>query len=390
MPNIYAIADRHRRALLADDAQAARAMTDAYAAAWRRIRMETDRLLRAANEARARGEEVGPTWLAAYGRLQSLQRQVEEQVRAFAQTAGQRIILEQGRAVLRAGQDAGELLEAAAAPARPEGELPPPGPPLQRGGRGPEPSGAPPGAEGRVGISFAQLPTEAVTQLVGTMQEGSPLRRLLDQLPGQTGRLVAEAIQAGLAAGLGAQTVARQVRQAAAVAYHRALTITRTEVLRSYREGTRLRYQANSDLVAGWIWHAGLSSRVCAACVAMHGTFHTLDERLDDHPRGRCIMVPVLRDVERVPVQGGEDWLRAQNESVQRSVLGTQSGWEAWRAGEVTLAAFVGRSHSEQWGPMRYRLPDRTVFGAERAGELRRAAARRWAMKKRKPAGVPV
>ena len=33
--------------------------------------------------------------------------------------------------------------------------------------------------------------------------------------------------------------------------------------------------------------------RVCCSCLALHGTEFPLDETLDDHPNGRCAMIPV-------------------------------------------------------------------------------------------------
>jgi hypothetical protein len=46
-------------------------------------------------------------------------------------------------------------------------------------------------------------------------------------------------------------------------------------------------------------------------CWAMHGTVHTLDERLDDHPNGRCTAIPHFREggsvAAAVQVESRED-----------------------------------------------------------------------------------
>ncbi|MCL5957851.1 MAG: phage head morphogenesis protein [Chloroflexi bacterium] len=129
------------------------------------------------------------------------------------------------------------------------------------------------------------------------------------------GQDVRKALLAGLATGQPQTVIARAVRQALGGNLVRALTIARTEMLRSYREASRQTYLANSDVVNGWIWHAVLSTRTCAACWAMNGTLHKLNERLDDHVRGRCAMMPVTRTWQelgfenvpetRMPIQRG-------------------------------------------------------------------------------------
>ncbi len=98
-------------------------------------------------------------------------------------------------------------------------------------------------------------------------------------------------------------------------------------------------------------------------CLAMDGTFHTLDEHLDDHPNGRCAMVPVLKGEEGAPPvwETGSEWLDKQPEAVQRKVLGN-AGYEAYKAGAVTLQDFVGQRKSREWGTTRYALPTSTIL----------------------------
>ena len=85
----------------------------------------------------------------------------------------------------------------------------------------------------------------------------------------------------------------------------------------------------------------------------MDGTVHRLNERLDDHPNGRCVMAPLPKGMPRPERQTGAEWFAAQSEDVQRQVLG-RDGYEAYRNGEVTLGDFVGRKRSAEWGTMRY------------------------------------
>ncbi len=67
----------------------------------------------------------------------------------------------------------------------------------------------------------------------------------------------------------------------------RALRISRTEMLRAYREATRRNYQANGDIVAGWRWLCAKQARTCAACLAMDGT-HKCRDQTADNVSGAC------------------------------------------------------------------------------------------------------
>ena len=275
-----------------------------------------------------------------------MQRQVEAEIREFARFAEARIIAEQAEAV-RAAQEHAEQLTLAGL-----GE-PPPG----------------------VTVTFARLPSDAVTDLVGFLQDGSPpARALLDERGPEASKAVRDALVAGVATGQHPRVIARQIRQALGGNLVRALTISRTEILRSYRESSRRSYQANSDVVKGWVWHSALGTRTCPACWAMHGTFHRLDERLDDHPRGRCAMVPVTKTWEELGFKGipearrqietGVDLFEKLPDADKEKILG-KAAFQAYKAGTVKLEDFVGRKRSREWGTMRYTRSLRDILGPQ-------------------------
>lgn len=158
----------------------------------------------------------------------------------------------------------------------------------------------------------------------------------------------------------------------------RALLVSRTETLRAYREAAHRNYEANADVVEGWIWHATLTTRTCAACWAMHGSFHRLDERLDDHPNGRCAPVPAVKpwkalgyDIpdNRPVIESGEAAFARLTAQEQERVLG-KAAYAAFADGAVSLADFAGRRHSDDWGTTLARRSLREMVGDE--------AARRW------------
>lgn len=209
-------------------------------------------------------------------------------------------------------------------------------------------------------ITWAQLPAQAVEQLLGQLQPGSPLHDLLAELGDELHRMVERELVAGLALGGNPRDVALRMVDNLRLAYVRAERIARTELLRAYRETTRQSYMANANVVHGWIWYSALDVRTCPACWAMHGTRHTLDEVLDDHPNGRCAMVPVT-DWSR-PVPLGDVIFADLPQDKQRAILG-QAAWEAYRDGRVALRDFVGRRSHSRWGTMRYAKSLRSVLG---------------------------
>ncbi len=334
---IHRIVERHRRELLALERGAAREMIAAYGAIWDRLRASIERLVRLSREAAEIGFPVSPSWVFEQERLETLQHQVEAEMARFARDAEALITQAERDAVTAAAQHPQEVIRAAYG----------------------------------MQVEWNRLPADAVSDLVGFTRNGSPLRALLDQLGPEASRVVRDGLIQGLALGQNPRQVARTIRGEFGGSLSRALTIARTETLRSYREATIRGYQANSEIVAGWRWVAAKQDRTCAACLAMDGTIHPNSERLDDHPNGRCVAAPVLRGMEGLTQwETGSQWLARQPEDVQRQVLGN-AGYEAYRAGAVTLRDFVGQKHSEAWGSTRYVRSLSSVLGAEEA--------RKWA-----------
>lgn len=340
---LVAVAEQFRRELLQRERKAARELVRAYGEAWQRIKQRLDDLTRQIEQAEARGEDVSPSWLFEQERLQTLQRQVEAELREFARFAEQRIIAEQAEAV-RAAADHTEQLTLAAL-----GE-PPPG----------------------VTVIFARLPTQALSDLVGFLQNGSPLRDLLDELGPEASQAVRDALIAGVATGQNPRTIARQVRQALGGNLVRALTIGRTEVLRSYRTASLRSYQANSDIMRGWVWHAALDRRTCAFCWSQHGEFHEVTERFATHPRCRCSPLPQTKtwqelgfeDVPetRVELEKGRDLFERLSAERKREILGPAK-FAAYQEGKLKLADVAGFRRDRKWGPVGYERSLRDILG---------------------------
>jgi len=96
---LYRDADRFRRALLRHESQAANEMVQAYGQAWRSIKKRLDELLKKMQVERAAGRDVSLSWLFEQQRLETLQRQVEAELRRWAADAEPRIIALQREAI---------------------------------------------------------------------------------------------------------------------------------------------------------------------------------------------------------------------------------------------------------------------------------------------------
>jgi len=347
------LADLFRRALLRRERAAADEMARAYAVAWKRIEAKLKALLDELAAAEERGEDVSLAWLFQRERLQTLQRQVEAEWHRWAADNARRLEAEQRAAIRAAGQDAEALTRAALGP-------PPPG----------------------VTLTWARLPHEALESLVGFTSDGTPLRALLDALGAEASQAVRETLIAGLATGENPRAIARRVKGEFDGNLARALRVARTETLRAYRTAALRHYRANDDVVKGWIWLAAVqgrgAGRTCASCWAMHGTTHSLDEIMDDHPNGRCAAAPWVRSWAELGFEGlpegpetpkGVDLFVRLTPQEQDRVLG-QAGGAAYRAGAVSLDQFVGVRYSSRWGTLRYARSLGNVLGPE--------GAKRW------------
>lgn len=343
---LYRNAERFHRALLRHERQAANEMVRAYGAAWRRIRKRLDGLLAQMTAAREAGQDVSLPWLFEQQRLETLQRQIEAEMRRWVDVAEPRIVDLQREAV-EAAQRTAEAETMAA--------------------MGTPPSG--------VSLTWKRLSKDALTDLVGYAGDGSPLRQLLDGLGTEASQQVREALIAGMALGENPRSIARRVKEAFGGDLVRALRVSRTETMRAYRTAALRNYRANDDVVKGWIWNAACDTRTCVACWAMHGTTHSLEEELQDHPNGRCARSPWVKTWaemgfagmdEKPPMASGEARFAKLTPEEQDKILG-KAGGAAYRAGAAKLSDFATTRSSPEWGTHVQRKSLKGALGEEKA-----------------------
>ncbi len=361
-------ARRFRAELLRNERGAASAMVQAYGQAWRQVSGDLAAMQRAIADARAAGMvpdrfvprqpggpvvprtpgTFSPSWLYRDERYQALQRQIETEMARFSGYADAQILAGQRDAIAAGLEHSSAMVE---------------------GAGGPE-----------IRAVFNRLPAEAVQDMVGFMADGSPLSTLLDNLGPMVSRGVRDALTTSIALGLNPRQTARAVCRAFGMGLARALVIARTEQLRAYREASRRNYAANSDVVMGWQWLCACDRRSCASCWAMHGSIHGVKETLDDHPNGRCAMVPVVKGLAPAIGRNGPELFAELPEADQRYILG-QAAQLAYRAGELELdpdhnnpRSIVGRQDDPQWGTMRFARSLQSIVGRARAQQLMREA----------------
>jgi SPP1 gp7 family putative phage head morphogenesis protein len=345
VPDLYQQAQGFREELLRGERRASADMVRAYGEVYRRLTVEVDRVRARIAELRASGGEVSPSLVYREARLATLEIQVREQIGEFAQRA--EVIV--GGAIERATElgrtHAGELIDTVLPPGVAVGPTLDPANPL---------TGA--------GIAAAEatpLATGAVEQIVAITQRTAPVGQLLATLGPEAAQAVTDALISGVTQGRNPRVIASDVRKALGGNLTRAMTIARTEVMRSYREASRATYLGAADVLDGWVWTADLSKRTCSACWAQHGTLHPLTEIMATHPRCRCTMVPKTKPwrelgagstPEAVTIEPGPAIFRRLPATDQRAILG-EAKYAAYRAKEITLPDLVATRYSPTWGP---------------------------------------
>ena len=348
MPTILELAAEHRRRLAAREAEAVRGLVQAYGVIWQRLRAQVDALLDEVEALRAAGQEPSPGMVIRLERAQQLLRQVEEELRGVAPYAEAEIRRLQADGLTLGEETARQM--------------------VMQGVRLPS---------GGIAFPIHRMDVGAVQAMVGFLSDGSPLRDLLAGLGPDAAQAVRDALIVGIGTGLSPREVARMTRRAFGGALDRALLVARTEMMRAARTAQLETFRANADVMAGWIWFAHIhSDRTCPVCIAMHGTFHTLDETMDSHPACRCAMIPWTRSWEelgfpgipdrRTRVEPGVEWFARQDAATQRRILGPAK-YAAYQAGDLELMDLVGVKTHPRWGRTRFERSLRSILGERQA-----------------------
>lgn len=196
-------------------------------------------------------------------------------------------------------------------------------------------------AQVRAGTIGSVLSPRAIEAIAATTQAGpvGDLLRAIDPTD-----LLRRGLINGIARGANPRTVAREVSRVLEVERSRALTIARTEMARAQRFAQLSTYKAVG--VTTWVWLSARSERTCAGCWAMDGMEFEVYEPVNDHPNGRCSLIPAEADVD-LPSRD-EAWDRLP-ESSKRSILGP-TRYQKVSSGEVGLRDLGQVRDGGEWG----------------------------------------
>jgi SPP1 gp7 family putative phage head morphogenesis protein len=207
------------------------------------------------------------------------------------------------------------------------------------------------------------LPAKTIYNMLGFLQEDSPLFKRLGQLAGTHTDKVMSALLEAVAFGYNPVKTARMFQNVMGGGLTDAMRMARTAQLYASREANRASYVANSDIIEGWEWITALDADVCMACAIEHGTIHPLDESMSSHYNCRCTSIPVVKGYEYND-QKGVDWFKGLDESQQEKMMGKQT-FDVWKAGGFELEDMLGRRHDEVYGEMLSTTPLYELLGAE-------------------------
>jgi SPP1 gp7 family putative phage head morphogenesis protein len=213
---------------------------------------------------------------------------------------------------------------------------------------------------------FGVPSTNALESLVGATQKGSPLADLFSGFGKEAADLTTKALVSGVTNGDNPRVIAKGVQDALGVSRQRALVITRNEALRCYKSAALETYRANDDVCGSWIWICDLSDRTCLACILLNGTEHPLSEDMQSHVCCRCSPSPKTRSFADIlgdlgissdsieetslSLPSGEDWFMQQSEETQKAIFNSNSAYDLWKSGDVSLQDFIGYNHDKAWG----------------------------------------
>jgi len=358
MPTIYDAVGEFQERLLRNERRAAAQMVRVYADSWKRIRKKLERLQTEYERAQSQGQDVGLGWLYQQQRLSSMQALVAKELAHFAKYAEGSVSAQQARVIAESLQFSRDMTILSL--------------------------GAEYDGQGRFAVKT--LHKGAIEALIGATQQGSALDRLFRQIREDGAKAAEDALVQGMVMGYNPRKIAPMIRDALGIQLNRALTISRTEVMRAQRIATAESYKANADVIKGWRWQAALTGNTCPVCLSLHGSEHPITETMSSHPACRCTSTAIVKSWEELGAEygvdfsgvekagpsfadvakkygitpeqqrtyanrklSGEAYFRSLSAEEQRAILGP-SKWLAWKDGKFGFDALSRKTYSAVWG----------------------------------------
>ena len=302
-----------KASLAASEADEIRELATHYLDVERALEANIAALSEQVNALYAAGED--PSWSQLYRleRFQRLEAQLVSELARFNVWAADLIQQHQWQLGLKAIDDAAAVME------------------LAKPGIGPP----------------VHMPHEAVQNIVGVARNGAPLGDLLAASYPEARQAIVKELVRSIALGRNPKVTAAAIRNATSIPLDRALTIARTEQMRAYNAASLETYRGMG--VTQYQRLADYSERTCIACMAASGQILSSEAELSDHPRGRCVAIPLIPGVDNPEVPSSEEWFNRQPEDVQLSMAG-RGRYEAYKSGQVKWSDLATHTHDPVWG----------------------------------------
>ena len=214
------------------------------------------------------------------------------------------------------------------------------------------------------GLAMPQrIPVDALINMLGYLQEESPLWKRLSLYSVEHTSRLADALTEGIAFGYNPTKVAKTFERIMGGGLTDAMRMTRTSMMYAHREASRAQYVANEDVVDGWVWWSSKDASTCMACLANHGKVFPNSQSMNSHYNCRCVSIPHVK-IWSEPEQTGEAWFSTLSEAQQKEMMGAQT-WDAWKDGAFKFDEFAGHRHDDVYGNMNARVPLWELLGAE-------------------------
>lgn len=196
-------------------------------------------------------------------------------------------------------------------------------------------------------ITFDKLPIGAIENMIGLTADGTPLKTLLMDSYGEAVNGIIEEMLTGLAKGLNPTDIAELMANKFGVGLDRALTIARTEQARAYRTASLEQYR-DSGVVMQYKRMAKKDDTTCLGCLFADGEIYDTEHEFDEHPNGRCSIIPVVRGAPEPTWQTGKEWFASLSADRQQSILGDKR-FDLWQNG-TPLDAMTKLVNDPTWG----------------------------------------
>lgn len=199
-----------------------------------------------------------------------------------------------------------------------------------------------------LGVNFNLLSVDQVTDLSGLLGDGTPLNRLLKEAYPESLDGIVKALLEGSARGLGIKQIAEDMAKRMGMGLERITLIARTEQLRAWRISTQRQYQESGVV----LYHQRLcarDARTCMSCLMLDGEIIPVDQVLDDHPRGRCTSIPIVKGAPPIVREMGQEWFERQSPELQKEMLGPGM-YDLWKRDGFDLKAIAAKNYNPIWG----------------------------------------